>query len=217
MVEVYRVTRIDAVVITHAHADAYFGLDDLREVIGRSKDAPPVPVYARESDLVHIKRVFHYMIPEAKSDQRWVSNITFQSIPDKGAFDVCGLKMRGLPLPHGTDCVALGFQFGPVVYFSDLSSVPEKVFAFLSKLPEIKVLIIDALTVKREVPPHLNLAQALAVIGRVKPEKAILTGMGHELNYADVKRILGKLRAKEGLRVKPGFDMLNFSLDSNLF
>ena len=218
VIELYKVSSLDAVVITHAHADAFFGLDDLREVIGRSKDSKPLPIYARAKDLEVIQRVFPYLLPENKSEARFVSKISFHVIPDKGAFEVCGLKMRGLPLPHGEDVTAMGFQFGGVVYMSDVSSIPENVFKFLDKLPSFEVLIIDALTLKREIPTHFNLVQALAVISRLKPKKAILTGMGHEINYEDTRRVLKKLAAKEGgLRVKPGFDMMHFSLDSNLF
>ncbi len=84
-------------------------------------------------------------------------------------------------------------------------------------MPRFKVLLIDALTIKNQVAPHFNLPQALAVISRAKPEKAILIGCGHEYFYSDVRRVLKKVQARENIRVKMGFDLLNFSLDSSMF
>ncbi len=90
-------------------------------------------------------------------------------------------------------------------------------FEFLSRLPSFKVLIIDALSVRKEYAAHLNLPQALAVIVQAKPERAILTGCGHEFFYADVRRVLKKVHAKEGISVKLGYDLLHFVMDSALF
>ncbi len=126
VIEKYDVKQVHAVIISHGHADAFLGLDDLREVIGR--DGAVVPVYARECDLRIIRATFPYLMEEQRAaSTRFTSNIALRPIPDRGAFEVCGLRLRGIPLPHGVDSVALGFQFGPVVYFSDLSSVPDKV------------------------------------------------------------------------------------------
>ncbi len=76
-------------------------------------------------------------------------------------------QFRGVPLPHGTDSTCLGFQFGPVVYFSDVSSLPDRVLEFLISLPLLRVFIIDALRIKDTNAAHLNLPQALAVVQQV--------------------------------------------------
>ncbi len=216
VIEKYEVKVVHAVIITHAHADAFMGLDDLREVIGR--EGASVPVYARDCDLEVIKNCFPYLTEERKAtSKRFTTNVTFKTLPPSGPFEVCGLKFRAIPVPHGDDCTCLGFQFGPVVYLSDLSSVPDRVFEFLRKLPMFKVLIIDALSVKKEYHAHLNLPQALNIIKHAMPERAILTGCGHEFFYSDVRRVLKKVCATEGIRVKLGYDLLHFSLDSALF
>ncbi len=215
VIEKYHVKEVHAVIITHAHADAFYGLDDLREVIGKGGAA--VPVYARESDLAVIEATFPYLTSKGKEgSQRFVANITFNALPNSGPFVVCGLKFRAVPLPHG-DCTALGFQFGPVVYFSDCSAIPDRVFEFLSKLPNFKVLIIDALFVKTECFHHLNLPQALLAIQQAKPERAILTGCSHEFYYQDIRRVLKKVCVREKISVKMGYDLLNFSLEASLF
>jgi phosphoribosyl 1,2-cyclic phosphodiesterase len=215
VIEKYQVKELHAVIISHAHADAFLGLDDLREVIGRSGTS--VPLFARAADLATIETTFPYMTSKGREGSaRFVSNIVFNAIPERGPFTVCGLKFRGVPLPHG-DCTALGFQFGPVVYFSDCSAIPDRVFEFLSKLPLFKVMILDALFVKTENFAHLNLPQALAVIQQARPERAILTGCSHEFFYQDIRRVLKKVCVREKISVKLGFDLMNFSLDSNLF
>lgn len=77
-------------------------------------------------------------------------------------------QFRAIPLPHGPDSSCLGFQFGPVAYLSDVSSVPERVLEFLVSLPVLRVLIIDALRIKDTNSAHLNLPQALAVVQQVR-------------------------------------------------
>ncbi len=141
----------------------------------------------------------------------------FRTIPASGPFEVCGLKFRGIPLPHGNNSTCLGFQFGSVVYLSDVSHIPDRVMEFLMTLPVLRLLIIDALRIKDTNPSHMNLPQALSFISAIKPDRAVLTGCSHEFFYADVSRVLARVCAKEGIRVKMGYDMLAFKINSDEF
>ena len=52
-------------------------------------------------------------------------------------------------------------------------------------LQGLKVLIVDALRI-RPHPAHLGLQEALDLIARLKPERAYLTHLSHELEYSEV-------------------------------
>jgi phosphoribosyl 1,2-cyclic phosphate phosphodiesterase len=90
-----------------------------------------------------------------------------------------------LPQAHG-DIASLGFRFGGLAYACDVSNFPPET---VSLLFDLKVLIIDALRY-RPHPSHLSLDQALAWIERLRPDRAILTHMHADLDYASLKQVL---------------------------
>ncbi|KAK7064577.1 Lactamase-B domain-containing protein [Favolaschia claudopus] len=58
----YRLRRIDAVLITHAHADAINGLDDLRAWTLDKRIQNHIDLYASEATYQDIKRMFPYLV-----------------------------------------------------------------------------------------------------------------------------------------------------------
>src|SRR5687767_11950781 len=53
-----RIDRIDALLITHCHADHAYGLDDIRPINFKHG---PIPVYASEITWQGLRRVFNYV------------------------------------------------------------------------------------------------------------------------------------------------------------
>jgi phosphoribosyl 1,2-cyclic phosphate phosphodiesterase len=79
---------------------------------------------------------------------------------------------------------ALGFRFGKLAYASDVSLMPDEAKAVLY---DLEVLIVDALRYTRH-PSHFNLEQALALIEEVAPQRAVLTNLHTDLDYATLRR-----------------------------
>jgi len=97
---------------------------------------------------------------------------------DTAPFDVLFHHVVPVPLLHSSYDV-LGFRFDTVAYCTDVSEIPEASYLLLENL---EVLVIDCLRAKPH-PAHFNLDQALAAIARLKPKKAYLTHMAHEMDY----------------------------------
>jgi phosphoribosyl 1,2-cyclic phosphate phosphodiesterase len=112
-----------------------------------------------------------------------------------------GGTIEALPVlqDHG-DIPSLGFRFGNVAYSADIKSLPPQSIPALAGLD---VWIVDALRHKPH-PSHLNLAEALAWIARIKPKRAILTNLHSDLDYE-------ALRASLPSNVEPAFDGLRFA------
>ncbi len=175
---------IHATLFTHFHADHLYGLDDLRPIprlLGG-----PVPLYCTAEVERVIRQVFAYAFrPEiAQAPSGYVPQLMFQRITEQ-PFTVLGQRVVPIPLIHAHFDV-LGFRIDDVAYCTDVNRVPPESWPLLEG---VRVLILDALRYKPH-PAHLSVNEALEIIDRVKPEKAYLTHMSHDLEHEAVNREL---------------------------
>lgn len=168
------ITRIDAVLFTHPHADHIHGIDDLRAF--NMAQGAAIPIYANEHTISRIKAMFDYIFAE-NNGESWRPDLTPHVI--EGPFSIFGTQIVPIDISHGKASI-LGFRFGDAAYVTDCSHMPA---ASLEKLMGIKVLIINALR-HRPHPTHLNIEQALEISRRLKPERTFLTHLSHSLDYA---------------------------------
>jgi len=191
------VEQLGAVLYTHYHADHLFGLDDLRPF--PHKTGVPMPLYCTEEVEGVIRRAFDYAFttdPE-KVAANYLPQLVFRRITPE-PFTVLGQRVTPIPLVHSFFNV-FGFRLGDVAYCTDVSSVPEESWPLLAGL---RVLVIDALRYKPH-QAHLSVNEALAAIDRVKPERAYLTHMSHDIDYETLRRQLPA-------HVQPAHDGLQF-------
>lgn len=204
---------IDGVIITHAHSDAYLGLDDLRE--WSSKDHK-IPIYLRTQDLKQVNEAFPYLVDIDKATSSgYTSLVEFIEVDPNKPFTVPGdLEVVPIEVVHGSvTCMGFIFPQLGVVYISDVSKVPTNVIQKIETIMNpIKTLIIDALHVEKENSGHFNLPQALDAIRQMKPVKTYLIGMSHSFYYEEHNPALQKLKESEGLDIELSYDgmILNF-------
>jgi phosphoribosyl 1,2-cyclic phosphate phosphodiesterase len=165
--------RLDAVVFTHSHADHVLGLDDVRGFYFRQHD--PIPIYADARSMENIRRTFSYIF-EGNYPYGGVAKLDTHII--EGPFDLWGERLTPLPVLHG-NLPVLGFRFGKTAYVTDFSSVPETTLPLLEGLD---VLILDALR-HTPHPAHSNIEQSLALVARLKPQRAFFTHIAHDLGH----------------------------------
>jgi phosphoribosyl 1,2-cyclic phosphate phosphodiesterase len=174
---------VHAILFTHFHADHLFGLDDVRPFARHLNG--PVPLYCTRDTERVIRHAFSYAFThEAVNTGLYVPKLTFQTI-GTDPFSVLGERVVPIPLHHGGFDV-LGFRFGDVAYCTDVSAIPE---ASWPRLEGLRVLILDGLR-PHPHPGHFSVGQALEVIARLKPKRAYLTHMTHELEHEATNRSL---------------------------
>ncbi len=192
-----KVSLVHAVLFTHYHADHLFGLDDVRVFPRRL--GGPLPIYCGDDVERVIRTTFSYAFhPKAEAlPAGYVPKLTFRPI-DAKPFDVLGQRVVPIPLIHGRFHV-FGFRFGDVAYCTDVSRIPDDSWPLLDGL---RVLILDALKPGTPNPAHFSLEQALEVIRRVRPAKAYLTHLSHEMDADALPATLpaGVELAYDGLR-----------------
>lgn len=168
---------VHAVLFTHYHADHLFGLDDLRPIprlLGG-----PVPIYCTAEVEGKIRSTFAYAFgPSAEQlSAGYIPKIVFQRITSE-PFPVLDQRVIPVPLIHAHFDV-FGFRIDDVAYCTDVNQIPRE---SMERLKGVRVLVLDALRLKPH-PAHFSLNEALDVIAQIKPERAYLTHISHDLDY----------------------------------
>ncbi|VVA24057.1 PREDICTED: putative hydrolase C777 06c [Prunus dulcis] len=199
----YGIRTIDAVIITHSHADAIGGLDDLRDWTNNVQ--PHIPIYVAQRDFEVMKKTHYYLVDTSfVLAGAAVSELQFNIIHED-PFSVQGLQFTPLPVWHGRGYRSLGFRFGNVCYISDVSDIPEETYPLLKNC---ELLILDALRPDRSTATHFGLPRALEEVRKIQPKRTLFTGMMHLMDHEKVSDYLMKLMETEGLDVQLSYDGL---------
>lgn len=168
------VTRVDAVLFTHSHADHIVGLDDLRRFNSLQKTS--IPCYGNAHTLHDLHRMFSYAFKEMPDYPSTKPHL--EAVEVDGPFEVFGVPIVPIPLFHGRLPV-LGFRIGPFAYCTDCSRIPDE---SLDLLKGLRVLVLDGLR-RRPHPTHFNLEQAVEMARRIGAERTFFTHIAHELPH----------------------------------
>lgn len=192
--------KLDAVIITHDHADHTHGIDDVRPFTFAGPT--PLPVFADQHAIDSLTNKFPYIF------QRSQKPILGGGIPLLDLHlvgnDIVGEEFKFFHLPHGHGD-SLCFIHQKLGYIIDCREVPELILKSFRDA-ELELLVIDCL---RYTPhqTHLHLDLTLQYIEAIKPKLALLTHMGHEMDYLD---LIHQLRKRGIKNVFPAVDGQSF-------
>jgi phosphoribosyl 1,2-cyclic phosphate phosphodiesterase len=190
------ISTVDAVILTHAHADHLHGIDDLRSVNFHRR--APLDIWGDAETLEQAIRRFGYAFhaPRTREGSWYAPSLVAREIT--GPLRLGDLDVQTFTQIHGGDrAPTLGLRFGRFAYSTDAQELPESAFEALAG---VEVWIVDCLQEQPSVA-HSHLEQTLAWIARVRPKRAVLTHMNHALEYES-------LAARLPPGVEPGYDGL---------
>ncbi len=176
-----QIESIDALLITHEHADHVAGLDDVRPYCFKQG---PLPIYAIKRVAESLELRFAYIF-EKVNKYPGAPSVQMNIIKDE-PFTASGLMVVPLEVDHHRLTVT-GFRFGNFAYITDAKYIPEST---ISKLKGVNTLVLNALR-QESHPSHFNLTEALNIIDTIKPERAYLTHISHHMGFhEEVQKLL---------------------------
>jgi len=187
------ITRFDAVLITHAHADHIMGMDDLRSICMITGE--PVIVYMLPQYQEDIRRIFPYAFREFPPGIL-VPRFDLRDVPER--LTIGGLEVRTFVVDHGSFQV-VGLRVNRFAYITDVSNIPP---AAREELNDLDVLVIDA--VRRDPHPnHFHLNRAIEVAQEIDARQTYFTHLSADYDHDLTNRELpARIElAYDGLRI----------------
>jgi phosphoribosyl 1,2-cyclic phosphate phosphodiesterase len=193
------VDHIDAVFLTHEHADQTHGIDDLRSVVLHQRRR--IPVYLNQSTAKDIIGRFAYcFVSPPGSDyppiltEQAIEGGESRAIEGKGGT----VTLSAFNVQHG-NIPALGYRIGNAAYTPDLHDIPRESWPALENLD---LWIVDGLRYAGH-PSHFSVGDALSWIERFKPRRAVITNMHSDLDYEVLRKSLpeGVIPAYDGMKL----------------
>ena len=171
-----RVKRIDALLITHGHADHIGGIPDVRSYTQHTGKA--LPLYGSAETVAAVRQSYGYVFNPHTFKGGGIPNIETRAID--GPFVLFGKQVVPLSVRHGDLEGCFGYRLGPLVYIPDMKSIGE---AELRKCAGAEVLILNCLRDEREHISHLILPESIALARRIAPKRCYFIHMCHDIHY----------------------------------
>ncbi|TDN40174.1 MBL fold metallo-hydrolase [Hymenobacter sp. UV11] len=165
--------QLDGILFTHEHKDHTAGLDDVRAFNFRQQQE--MPIFAEPRVLEQLKREFAYVFAEHKYPG--VPQVSLHPIADDQLpFEVLGLRVQPLRALH-YKLPVLGFRIGDMAYLTDANQLPDST---MDQLRGADTIVLNALRHEPHIS-HFSLSEAVAILEDLKPRRAYLTHISHQL------------------------------------
>lgn len=171
------IEHLDAVVLTHAHADHIFGFDDIRRFNTMQHEV--IPAYGYPPTIKRMQEIFDYIGQRPNPLGLYRPLIRFE--PKDGPFQIGDVTLTPLPVEHGIPAVGYLLETADAraAYISDCVRIPEESMAYLH---DLDVMALDGLRY-RSHPTHFSVPEAVAVLQKIHAKRSYLVHLAHDLDH----------------------------------
>lgn len=178
----YGITRVDAILYTHAHADHVHGIDDVRSL--NYHRGGPIPMFTDAATLAELRERFAYAFRPPIPQYGWFRPCLQPQVIVPGvSFFAEGVEVMPFRQQHG-GVDSLGFRIGSFVYSTDVSDFPEE---SVTHLENADLWVVDCLR-REAAPTHAHLPLALGWVERFRPKRTVLTHLSHDFDHEILNR-----------------------------
>ena len=169
------VQHLEAILFTHEHADHTAGMDDIRPFVRLQGD---MPIYGLKRVIDELRVRFGYIFATENRYEGAPSVIPHEI--DEVPFTLYGKIIEPIHIMHG-NLPIVGYRIEDLGYITDAKYIDKNE---REKLRDLDVLVLNCL--RDDVhPTHLNLAEALEIIGDVQPKRTYLTHVSQTFGFHD--------------------------------
>ena len=188
------ITKVDAVLFTHAHADHCHGIDDLRAFCQINKIQ--IPLYGNKDVIDQLTNKFKYAMIEPKNF--WEIPVLKPNIVNS-PFEIFDEIIIPIPVMHGNNSIN-GYRVGNLGYITDASEISEN---SMKLLEGVDALLLDCLRMEPHFT-HLSFSESIEIAKKIKAKKTYLIHMTHSLEYESLRKMLpeGVYVGYDGLKLR---------------
>ncbi len=191
-----KIKSLDAIIYTHEHSDQTSGIFEMRPYFWINKKK--IPIYGSARTINELKKKYTFCFSERHGYKPIMIAKKIKNqfhIKKKNTV----LPLRAFEVDHGLIKATGYIIMNKIAYISDCNGISDKNINLISN---IDFLIVDCLKETKH-PSHYNFDDALNLVQKVKPRKAILTNLHTDLDYFRLKKRLPR-------NIVPAFDGMSF-------
>ncbi len=194
------IQHLDAVLLTHEHADQTHGIGDLTPLVYRRGKSLPIWMNAETAEDIRLRFAYCFAPSNHLSCILEDNRIRDDYAPFRvegagGAVDIVPFIQF-----HGK-IICCGFRIGGLVYSSDMSDLPQESRAIVQNCD---TWIVDALRYKPH-PTHSHLDKTLEYIKRLNVGRGVLTNLHIDMDYHVLKSQLPT-------HIEPAYDGMEITI-----
>ena len=196
----YAISKVDAVVLTHAHMDHVAAFDDIRR-FNTINGGVVLPCYALPETIFQMHKIFPYISSAKGEHGLFRPQVDF--IDSSMPFSIGDVRLESVRVEHGFPCTGYLMKDtltgGRLGYVSDCRDMSD---GAVEKFYGVDVMVLDCLRV-RDHSTHMNLERALGYANKICAKKTYFTHMCHDFTHEEWLAMLpdGIAPAYDGMEI----------------
>ncbi len=220
----YGVTKLDALLVTHSHADHLHGLDDVRifshtwnndQISQEFTSDPPLSVFSNTETLEDLKKRFDYVFKQTQEGggKPRFNLIEVTQFTSKNPLKIGSLEIEPVPIKHGILNVC-GWKITniksnkSIAYITDCNVIPD---TSIDIIKNVDICVLDSLRIRHH-STHLNFEEGLDYAKKIRAKSTYFTHICHDKSHIQIQQWIKENWDSTEATLDVAYDGLEFSI-----